>query len=388
MLLPPHHPRMGPSITDDDAVLQHHVENIIGSNHLVMPKPDIGPVAWENPGPAAYDFRSDFVTSPTMEMLQAITNCTLQDDTMEEDPTTNSFQKFMAHLTGHEASLNQVALRTALTAPPYSVLADSRSHIINMEAGGAATLCGAFLRGVMPANGHHFTLDDIKTHACLTTNIYDCPTKVISLENTLAGTIMPLSDTQAISQWARQQNPPIRMHLDGARLWEAVAADPALLKLYCMCFDTVTLCFTKGLGAPLGSIVVGSQSIITHACWMRKMLGGGLRQAGIIAAAARVSVTSTFLGRKLVDCHKVAREISEMWLSLGGKVKIPTETNMIWLGLDNIIDKNRFAELADKAGIKIMKGKAEVRIVVHYQICPDAVTCLFELFRQIIGGKQ
>ncbi|RJE19727.1 Threonine aldolase [Aspergillus sclerotialis] len=259
-------------------------------------------------------------------MLEAISHCTLQDDVMMEDTSTNSFQEFMAEITGHEAALlvlsgtmaNQVALRTALTVPPYAVFADHRSHIISMEAGGAATLCGALIQAVVPANGHHLTLEDVKKFATVRADVYDCPTRVISLENTLSGTIMPLPEAQAISAWARSQKPPIHMHLDGARLWEAVAAEAGSLRDYCRCFDTVSLCFTKGLGAPIGSIVVGSRQVIDRARWMRKVLGGGLQQAGIIAAPARVAVTETFLNGRLAATHKIAKDIARMWKSLGG----------------------------------------------------------------------
>ena len=127
---------------------------------------------WLTPGQAAFDFRSNFVISPTINMLKSIISTTLLDDEMMEDPTTNNFQELMANLTGHEKVLltysgtmsNQVALCTALTTQPYSILADHRSHIINMEAGGAATVCGALISGITPSNGHHLTLEDVKKH--------------------------------------------------------------------------------------------------------------------------------------------------------------------------------------------------------------------------------
>lgn len=355
----------------------------------------IGPTAWSQPGQAAYDFRSDYVTSPSLAMLEAIVHTTLLDDVMMEDPTTNSFQTFMADLTGHEASLlvlsgtmgNQVALRAALTTPPYAILTDHRSHILGMEAGGAATLYGALIVGVVPHNGHHLTLKDIKKHATLREDVYDCPTRVISLENTLSGTIMPLADARAISSWARRQNPPIHLHLDGARLWEAVAAGAGSLKEYAMCFDSIQLCFTKGLGAPIGSIIVGSSAFIKRATRVRKMLGGGLRAAGVIAAPARVAVEQIFLGGKLKANQDVAMRIADMWESLGGKLQNPTETNMIWLDLDAAnIDRQEFGRLAEEMGLKTMQGRLEGRLVVHYQISSDAVTKLFQLFRVVLGA--
>ncbi|KAI1397388.1 l-allo-threonine aldolase [Hypoxylon fuscum] len=357
-----------------------------------------GGTAWDTPGQAAYDFRSDYVTSPTSVMLQSIVDTSLLDDIHMEDPTTNSLQTFMAKLAGHEDSLlvlsgtmaNQVALRTALSSsPPYSILCDSRSHILRMEAGGPATLCGALIQGVMPSNGHHLTLEDVKKHISLREDIYDCPTRVISLENTLSGTIIPLEDVREIAIFARSQDPPVHMHLDGARLWEAVADEPHHLKHYAECFDSLSLCFTKGLGAPLGSIIIGKQTFIKRARWIRKLLGGGMRQSGIIAAPARVAVEQTFLSRRLAASQVTARCISDIWIKLGGRLEHPTETNMVWLDLESAgISKEGFADLAEKKGLKTMRGILQGRLVIHYQICDHAVALMSSLFAELLQGRQ
>ncbi|KAI1092949.1 l-allo-threonine aldolase [Rostrohypoxylon terebratum] len=325
-------------------------------------------------------------------MLQSIVNTSLLDDVMMEDPTTNSFQAFMAEITGHEDSLlvlsgtmgNQVALRAALHSSPYGVLCDIRSHIVRMEAGGAATLCSAYVEGIAPSNGHHLTLEDVKKRATLREDVYDCPTRAICLENTLSGTIMPLEDIRAISNWAHSLDPPIHMHLDGARLWEVVAAGAGSLKDYASCFDSLSLCFTKGLGAPIGSIVVGNSSFVKRARWMRKLLGGGLRQSGIIAAPARIGVEQIFLSGRLCQGQETAKRISELWVKLGGKLEHPTETNMVWLDLEAAgVDKERFADMAEKVGIKTMRGLLQGRLVIHYQICPEALDSLASLFAEI-----
>ncbi|KAF7539807.1 hypothetical protein G7054_g1892 [Neopestalotiopsis clavispora] len=338
---------------------------------------------WSTPGRAAYDFRSDFVTSPTMSMLESIVNTTLLDDEMMEDPTTNSFQEWMAHLTGHERALltysgtmsNQVALRTALTTPPYSILADHRGHIINMEAGGAATVCGALIRGVIPSNGHHLTLEDIEKHFIFAKDIYDCPTRVISLENTLFGTVMPLEEVRSISAWAKSQDPPVHLHLDGARLWEAVAAGAGTLRDFCQLCDSVSLCFTKGLGAPIGSVLVGNTAFITRARWMRKLFGGGLRQTGIISAPMRVALEEVFLGGKLKRCQVKAQHLSRFWKQLGGTLAMPTETNMMWMNLnDGKVNKKAFQKTAKQLGLVVHeKERLEGRLVIHYQISDEAI---------------
>ncbi|KAL9607018.1 MAG: hypothetical protein Q9167_008028, partial [Letrouitia subvulpina] len=278
---------------------------------------------WSSPGPAVFDFRSDVVTTPTPSMLRSIQQTTLLDDVFREDPTTLSLEAFVADLTGKEAGLlvlsgtmgNQLAIRAHLAQPPHSVLADYRSHILQYEAGGLCSFSGAFPIPVTPKNGHHLTLQDVQEHFVPGDgDIHKPPTRLISLENTLSGTILPLEDVQAIAAWARAQDPPVPVHCDGARLWEAVVAttsppatppatppgsDPSSngedgvstlisrLRSYSQCFDSISLCFSKGLSAPVGSVLVSSvPGFIPRARRLRKALGGGLRQAGVIAAPA------------------------------------------------------------------------------------------------------
>jgi len=176
-------------------------------------------------------------------MLNAIASTTLLDDVFQSDPTTNDLEAFIADLTGKEAALlvlsgtmgNQVSIRTQLLAPPHSVVTDYRSHIIEWEAGGVASLCGALVKPVYPKNGRYITLEDVKKQTVISSDVHACPTKLISLENTLAGMVTPLAECQRISNWAHEND--ILMHLDGARLWEAVAAGAGTLKEYCDCFD-------------------------------------------------------------------------------------------------------------------------------------------------------
>lgn len=319
----------------------------------------------------------DVVTTPTASMLEAITNATLLDDVFLEDPTTNSLEAHIADMTKHEGALlvmsgtmgNQVSLRSQLTQPPHSVLCDYRSHIIEWEAGGTASLCGALVKGVVPKNGVYLTLEDIKKNVTISDDIHACPTRVISLENTLAGTILPLAEARRISEFAHANG--IKMHLDGARLWEAVVAGAGSLPDYTTLFDSVSLCFSKGLGAPIGSIVVGSKAFIKQARWVRKSIGGGTRQAGVITAAARVAVDETFgrgpngEGGKLRESHVRAKQIAEMWESKGGKLDQPVETNMVWFDLESIgCGAGDFAKLGEREGLRFL-GRG--RLVVHYR---------------------
>lgn len=339
--------------------------------------------AWSSPGAAAFDFRSDTVTTPNTRMLDAIAATTLMDDVMLEDPTTNSLESHIASLTGHEAALlvmsgtmgNQVALRTHLTTPPYSVLCDARSHIVKYEAGGVSMISGAMTLPVKPANGHHLTLEDIEANAVISEDVHACPTRVISLENTLNGTINPLSNLREISEFAKRNG--VAMHLDGARIWEAASTGAhGSLAEFCGLFDSVSLCFSKGLGAPIGSVVVGSKAFVTRARHFRKMLGGGTRQAGVISAAARVAVDENFglgvngEGGKLRANQARARRVAELWEAKGGKLVSPTETNMVWPDLASVgISGEEVVEAGRRHGLK-MYGE---RWVVHYQISEEAL---------------
>lgn len=326
-------------------------------------------------------------------MLTAIASTTLLDDVFCEDPTTNSLEEFVADLTGHPAGLlvlsgtmgNQIALRTHLAGPPHAILTDYRSHILEWEAGGAASLCGALVKGVVPKDGHHLTLADVKANAVLGYEVHSCPTRLISLENTLAGTILPLSDCQAIAEWARAQDPPIAMHLDGARIWEAVVSGAGSLKDYCECFDSISLCFSKGLGAPIGSIIVGSKEFVKRARWIRKSIGGGLRQAGVVAAPARVALEETYLGGLLKQSHENAKQIATIWERLGGRLANPTETNMVWLDLESAgVDKNEWIELGKRRDLRVMGG----RLVVHYQIGKEAIERLEGLMKEVLKKEN
>lgn len=348
-------------------------------------------MAWgAEKNPAAFDFRSDVHTTPTASMLRAIQECSLLDDVTMEDPTTLSLERFIADLTGKEDALlvlsgtmgNQVALRAHLTAPPQAILLDRRGHITNYEAGGVASLSQAMTQPIDAKNNTYITLEEVQKYAVISDDVHACPTRVISLENTLNGAIMPLAEVQRIAAWARENS--IIMHLDGARLWEAVAAGAGTLKDFCAEFDSISLCFSKGLGAPIGSMIVGTKAFIKRSRWVRKSIGGGLRQAGVVAAPMRVAVEETFLGGKLTQSHENAKRIQKIWTDLGGKLQYPVDTNMVWLDLDaHKVDLNSFIELGEKYGVKVRAG----RFVVHYQIGEEAIEALRKLFTEVLTGK-
>ncbi|KAI0546895.1 pyridoxal phosphate-dependent transferase [Xylaria curta] len=341
-------------------------------------------------GSAAYDLRSDTMTTPTAAMLAAIGSCSLQDDVMQEDDTTNDLEAYCAALTGKESGLfvlsgtmgNQLGLRALLTQPPHAILCDYRSHIVTSEAGGIALLTSAMVNPVIPKNGLYLTLADVEENFKPEGKIIACPTRVISLENTLHGVVMPLEEVRKIAAFARERG--VKMHCDGARLWEAVASGAGSLPDYVACFDTVTLCFSKGLGAPVGSILVGDSATLGNARHIRKAIGGGLRQPGLITAAARVAVEETFgkdpngEGGLLKHSHATAKRIEAMWRKLGGTTRAPVDTNIVWLDLKApSISMARFNEIGKEEGLKLT-GE---RLVAHYQIYQNAEDTLGRLQR-------
>lgn len=343
-------------------------------------------------GAAAFDLRSDTMTTPTLAMLNAIQTTTLLDDVVQEDLTTNELEAHVAALAGKEAGLfvlsgtmgNQIALRSLLTQPPHGVLCDRQSHIVKYEAGGVASLSGALVTAVRPSNGRYLSLEDIQENIVLSDDVHACPTRVISLENSLNGLVMPLQEVRRISAFARGHG--IRMHCDGARLWEVVASGAGSLAEFCACFDTVSLCFSKGLGAPIGSIIVGSESLVRQGRWVRKAIGGGLRQAGVVTAAARVAVDVTFgkdsrgRGGLLKATHDTARRVEKMWTDLGGRMAQPVETNMCWLDLDSLgCSAARLEQLGREVGLKLWGN----RLITHYQIGEEAIQKLAAVFQQV-----
>lgn len=313
-------------------------------------------------------------------MLEAIAHASLGNDVSYDDRTTNDLQDYLAEITSHEASLfvlsgtmgNLLAIRTLLTQPPYGVLSDARSHFLTTEAGGSFSFTGAVAQPVTPSNDRYLTLEDIVPHVKINPgkNVHMVPTRVIVLENTLRGMTIPLAETRRISAFAHKNG--IKLHLDGARLWEAVVAASKspkdyipTLKEYCSLFDTVTMCFSKGLGAPAGSILVGSSETIQQARWFRQSIGGGVRQPGLLTACAFTSVKNTFEAGLLEKPQKIAREIAGFWEKCcRGKILYPTETNMVWLDLSNqSFTMDDLCARAKERGLFISKQ----RLVVHYR---------------------
>lgn len=329
-------------------------------------------------------------------MLVAMATTTLGDDVFREDEVTMSFEREIASLCGHEAGAfvisgtmaNQLSLRTLLTLPPYAILADARAHILHFEGAGVGIMSGAHVQTVRPSNGRYMRLEDIKAKAVLTDDVHKCPTRVISIENTAAGSVVPVSELAQISHWAHAHG--IMVHMDGARLFEAIATGAGSLYDYGSLCDLVTVDFSKNLGAPMGAMVVGSSALIQQLRRIRKSIGGGMRQCGPVAAAAQYAFHEQFgegpwgAPVRIRATHELAKRVGKMWTEQGGSLLQDVETNQVWVNLKRAgISDARWNETGRKHGIKL-DGK---RIVFHHQISKDAVARLGLVFQEVLGQR-
>ncbi|KAH8693830.1 putative L-allo-threonine aldolase [Talaromyces proteolyticus] len=322
-----------------------------------------------------------------------------QDDMYdaEGDESVNRLQDRLVELTGKEAAMwalsgtmgNQICLRTHLTQPPHSVLLDHRAHVHCWESGALPVMSQASVTQVHPKNGIHLTVEDVKKHIIADGNIHFPPTRVVSLENSLSGTILPLKAAQEISEFVRnypveEGRPPIAMHLDGARLFDAITAEGVDLKEYCACFDTVSICLAKGLGAPMGSVIVGSKKFINRAKYFRKMFGGGTRQPGMMAAAALSALEYTM--PLLPQVHSLTRSTANSLRDAGYTISLPVQTNMIVLDLENDgIPPAAFVEYGKRAGVTLFPTG---RLVFHHQISPEAAARLVSALTRLMEDKN
>ncbi|KIJ68737.1 hypothetical protein HYDPIDRAFT_106972 [Hydnomerulius pinastri MD-312] len=334
-------------------------------------------------------FTSDTITVPTKEMNDYALRTSLGDDVYFE-PSTAALEAHIAKLTGKEAGLflptgtmsNQVALRTHLQQPPYSVVTDARAHIYRMEAGGAAFHSGANSIPILPENDHHLTWEDIEPRIVSGTDVHVAPTRIIALENTLNGTVIPQEDIVEISKNAHARD--IIMHLDGARIWHVAAETGLSMKELCDPFDSASLCLSKGLGAPIGTCLVGDKAFITKARWFRKLFGGGMRQTGYLVGCAAYALTYNF--PLLPRVHALAKRMQQGLEEIGVGILSPAETCMLFY--DPLTIGVEYWEIVERAGelpnpIKLNGS----RVVIHIQTSPQAVEDFLELLRTLKEEK-
>ncbi|MEW6420988.1 MAG: GntG family PLP-dependent aldolase [Deinococcota bacterium] len=321
------------------------------------------------------DLRSDTVTTPTPEMREAMAQAPVGDDVYGEDTTVNALQAEVARLTGHEAGLfmpsgtmtNQVAIALH-TRRGEEIICAEGSHIYEWELGMMATFSGVVPRFVPAPLG---VPDPEAIRLAVRHSVHQSPTGLISLENThnkAGGTVIPLDVLTAIQSVADDEGLPL--HLDGARVFNAAAALDVPVSEITRHFDTVSVCLSKGLGAPVGSVLVGSATAMQQAHRYRKMMGGGMRQAGVLAAAALVALRDGPAWLK--EDHRRARMLAEALLAAGFDVNLAAvQTNMVYVTLpDAAAQVARWATLGVLASAL---GPDSVRFVLHHQISDEAL---------------
>lgn len=331
------------------------------------------------------DIRSDTVTQPTDHMRTIIANAVVGDDVFSEDPTVNELEQYGAELLGKEAALfvpsgtmgNQICLALHSHAGDEAIV-ESESHIFHYETGAPSLIARVQLHCVASKNGEMNT-DDIE-YAIRPGDYYFPRTAVICLENSHnrhGGTILSLQNIAEIATLAQRHN--CAFHCDGARLWNVEAATGIPVEKYAAPFDTLSVCLSKGLGAPVGSLIVGTRDHIKAARKWRKMLGGGMRQAGILAAAGLHALKHH---RELLSLdHKNASQFAQMLdESEAIEVTMP-ETNIVLFKLRH--DAPDFAERCKHQGVLISRGRPGLyRAVFHFQISRNNTLKAAEIIRQ------
>ncbi len=338
------------------------------------------------------DLRSDTVTKPSAEMLAAMQSAAVGDDVYSEDPTVNALEERVASLLGLESALfvpsgtmsNQIAVRLHCR-PGDELLCEATSHVVLWEASAAAALSGVSCHTLHGKNGH-LTLEQY-ARACRPDDIHSPRTRLVWLENTHnrgGGTIQPLAEIEKITAWAKSNQ--LGTHLDGARLWNAAIATHTKPEMWGRNLDTVSVCFSKGLGAPVGSALVGSKDHIRDARRYRKMFGGGMRQAGYLAAACLYALENNV--DRLADDHINAQLLADAVKAVEGFELTPSvvDTNLVWFTVDRKIGTPQ--EVAIKLrehGIRVSAlGEATIRMCTHLDVtdtqCKQTAETILKLF--------
>lgn len=339
------------------------------------------------------DLRSDTLTKPTPEMRQAIAQAEVGDDVFGEDPTVNSLQEMAAELLGKEAAIfvcsgtmaNQLAIR-AQTQHGDEIIVEKNCHTFNYEAGGAAALSGVLVhtlegrRGILEA-------DQIR-EAIRPADHHFAPTRLICLENTHnrgGGSIYPIDKIASIRELALERD--LFMHLDGARLFNASVASGVEAKEYARHFDSVSFCLSKGLGCPVGSLVAGSGPLIEKIHRFRKMFGGGMRQAGILAAAGIYALEHNIA--RLREDHDNAKRLARGLHAISGVTIDPeeVETNIVIFDVTGTgRSADEMTDLLKQRGVLVLPvSETRIRAVTHLDVTQDDIDRAIAATRQAVS---
>ena len=335
------------------------------------------------------DYRSDTVTKPTTAMLDAMFKAKVGDDVFHEDPTINELEHFTAEMFGMEASLfcssgtmtNQIAIKCH-TQPGDEVICDRTSHIFQYEAGGIAFNSGCSVNVIVGDRGR-ITAEQVKNYINAD-DVHKAVSSLVSLENTSnrgGGSCYDFNEMIKIAELCKQQN--LKFHIDGARLFNAIVAKKESPKQYGEIFDSISICLSKGLGAPVGSLIIGNNEFIKKARRVRKVFGGGMRQAGYIAAAGLYALQNN-IARLQID-HDNAQKITTALKAKSFVDKIlPVETNIIIFSVKNEMTPKLFIEKMKENQILMYPiSPTQVRIVVHLDISSEMIEKTVQIINQL-----
>ena len=315
---------------------------------------------------------SDTVTKPSPEMLQAMFNAKVGDDVFKQDPTVNTFEKMVADLFGKEAALffpsgtmaNQTAIKLN-TNPGDQIICDKWSHIHLYESGGASANSGVNFN-LLDGDRGMITAEQVKA-GINDPEFYHTPlSKMVGIENTTnkgGGACYELDELQKIKQVCVEHN--LKYHLDGARLWNAMIAKKQQPKQFGQLFDTISVCFSKGLGCPIGSVLVSDAETMHRALRIRKIFGGNMRQSGYLAAAGIYALQNNI--NRLEEDHRRAKELAQVLQQLTWITNVaPVETNILIFEVIKTLDEKSVIEKFKAKGILISSmGQGKLRMVTH-----------------------
>lgn len=339
------------------------------------------------------DLRSDTMTRPTPGMREAIASAEVGDDMVGEDPTVNRLEARMAEMFGKPAAVfacsgtqsNQMAVR-AHCRSGEELLIEAGGHIANYEAGAPAALSGVSVRTIVGDAGR-LDLDHLEGLP-RGGDQHFAPTRLICLENTTnvgGGRTYPLEQLQRVGGWACEKG--LAVHLDGARIFNACVARGYSPRQVGECVDSVSICFSKGLGCPIGSMLVGSNETIARARQARKLFGGALRQAGIVAAAAEYALDHHI--ERLADDHANARRLAEGIAAIPGLRLDPqtVETNLVYFEVSSEWgDAPLFSQQLAESGVRMYAlGRQRLRACTHLDITPAQVEEAIRIIARVAG---
>lgn len=337
------------------------------------------------------DLRSDTVTNPGKEMLDFMFQAELGDDVFGEDPTVNRLQEYSAALFGKEAALycssgtqtNQIAINLHVN-PGGEVICHRDSHIFKYEGGGIAKNSGASTRTI-EGNRGRITAEELKNWVNPENDVHYPLTQLVSIEDTAnrgGGAVYDFNEIIRIKEFCTKMNLPL--HLDGARVFNALVENNIDFKVYAKQFDSISICLSKGLGAPVGSLLLGSHSFIERARRVRKVFGGGMRQAGIIAAGGLYALKNNV--KKIKQDHIHAKQL-EKALNSASFVKsvTPVETNIVVFELNDHAQLNQTIASFEKHGVLVLPfGKGTIRMVTHFDLNGTAIDETCNLIQSIV----